>query len=711
MQTNCRLILAGVFALGCSAVVTQLVMMREMLCAFSGNELVLGIVLGNWLLLTGLGAFLGRWSSRLEKPTRAFALGLILAAALPWHQLFLFRMFRELFFVRGSEAGVTGTILASLGFLAPFCVLSGFLLVLAGHILGERENDAGIGRVYMADSIGSVAGGALFSFVLINYCGHFRALQGLAVFTFLLGGFATFYSGKRLFLLGSLIAVESFWIMFAHGDWDLALTKRDYNGQRVLLQANSPYGRLVVVDFEKQTTFFENGLPVIATRNVQQAEETAHYALAQRPKARRVLLIGGGVSGVAREILKYGVEEVTYVELDPRIIEAGRRFLPENLADPRIKVKEIDGRLFIKQSLSNRYDAVIVDMPDPFTSQINRFYTTEFFKEVKRVLVRDGVLLFGLSRYENYAGTELERLLGTARATARESFRNLLLIPGGRVYFLASDGELFSDIANRIEMAGVSTLWMKRGYLDATLAPDRMADLQRAAECPARLNTDFQPVLYFYQLRYWLSQFGTRFGLLEGTLLLSLVVYLLMLPKMSWAVFASGFAASAVEVVLLLGFQILCGSLYRQLGVIVTIFMAGLAVGAWVGNRRRHPRLSVLAFGIAGLAVLLPFLLRQLGDMGSGAAALVVAQSGIALLAFALAVLAGMEFSVAARIQFESGAATASRLFTADCAGAFLGALLASSFLIPAFGVTTTCMATAVLNAVAGVAAWSGGKP
>ena len=56
-----RLILLAVGGIGASAVMTQLALMRELLGAFSGNELVFGISLGSWLLLTGAGAWLGRW--------------------------------------------------------------------------------------------------------------------------------------------------------------------------------------------------------------------------------------------------------------------------------------------------------------------------------------------------------------------------------------------------------------------------------------------------------------------------------------------------------------------------------------------------------------------------------------------------------------------------------------------------------------------------
>ncbi len=118
--------------------------------------------------------------------------------------------------------------------------------------------------------------------------------------------------------------------------------------------------------------FIENGLPFFSTHNVEQIEETVHYAMAQRPDARKVLLVSGGVAGTANEILKYGAAQVTYVELDPLIVAVGRKYLPGNLDDPRIHVVNTDGRLFIKQT-NERFNVVIVDVPEPSTSQINRF--------------------------------------------------------------------------------------------------------------------------------------------------------------------------------------------------------------------------------------------------------------------------------------------------------------------------------------------------
>jgi len=348
---------------------------------------------------------------------------------------------------------------------------------------------------------------------------------------------------------------------------------------------------------------------------------------------------------------------------------------------------------------------VIVDVPSPSTSQINRFYTAEFYSEVRRLLAKDGVIAFSLGRYENYVSKELAQILAAAHATLKQSFRNVLVIPGGRVFFLASDGKLFPDIAARIEQRRIPTQLVNRNYLDAMLTPDRMADVQRATAQMAAVNRDFSPVLYYYHLVHWMSQFKVRSGVLEAALLAALAVYLFTIRPVPLAIFVSGFAASALEVVLLLGFQILYGSVYGQLGIIVTMFMAGLAVGAWVGNRaylKRRRLLATLAFAIAGLSVLIPLVLMALGRSSGSTVSLVVVRVTIAFLTFVLAMLVGMEFPVASQVEFDNASATASRLYTADFVGASLGALLASTFLIPLIGVTAVCLLTAGLNVIGG---------
>jgi spermidine synthase len=730
VATEQRIVLLAVGALGVSCVMTQLVLMRELLGAFSGNEMVLGIVLGLWLLLMGLGTGLGRTSDRLGNPLAVLLVIQILVAILPLAQVFALRALRNVVFIRGAEVGVTETVISAFILLLPYGIVAGYALTLACSILNRCGDTSGAGRVYVADGLGSIVGGILFSFVFVRFLDHLDLLVFPALLNLLGAGATGIRCGRKPLSAMALALAVGVLAMAFLADLDGISTGWLFQKQHIVARANSPYGKLVVTESDGQFDFVENGVPLTSTRDDQHVEETVHYAMAQRPDARKVLLVAGGISGTAKEVLKYDVSRVDYVELDPLILELGRKYLPENLADSRIRVLNTDGRLFIKQA-GEKYDVVIVDVPDPSTAQLNRFYTAEFMAEVRRVLSRDGVLGFSLGHYENYVSPELARLLASARRSLSPSFRNVLVIPGGRVYFLASDGPLFADIAARIEQRQIKTKLVNRHYLDAMLTADRMADIQRAVSQPAAINRDFSPMLYFYHLRHWMSQFNVGFGTLQALLLILLGVYLFRLRGAALVLFASGFAGSALELVLLLAFQVLCGSVYHQVGVIVTVFMAGLALGAVMMNRLMKPgsngaaaccgkpdpapapslhhsttptakHLALLALAIAGYAALLPFLLPLLNQMGGTTMSLFAIKTVITLLTVVLAVLAGMQFPLANRLEFDGSVAGASRLYTADFTGAFLGALLASTLLIPLMGVTGVCLLTAALNLLSG---------
>ena len=749
--------LTAVFALGVSCIITQLALMREMLGVFAGNELVLGVVLGNWLLLMGLGASLGRWASRWEHTPGALIGLLLFTAVVPPVQIVALRGLRQFVFLRGEAIGVVGTVLASLLVLLPYCLAAGFFLALACGALAGRGAAVGAGRVYAMDSLGSVAGGALFSFVLVRWLDHVALLGWPALLNVLVAAWlawrtrnvAASRQSAAVFAKGSLrlaltLAVGAgllAWILLARPD--VSSTARQFPGQRLLFRGNSPYGRLIVTVSGDQTNFIENGVVVAFTPNIEQAEESVHFALAQRPGAQRVLLIGGALSGATREILRYGVTALDDVELDPLVAALGRRFLPAEFNDSRLRLYETDARQFVRRAGAN-YDVVIVALPDPTTAQLNRFFTHEFFQEVHRVLQPGGVLSFAVGRYENYAGPELSRLLSCARQTAVRSFHNVLLLPGGRTYFLASDGPLTPDIAPALERSGVATRWVTRPYLAATLAPDRLADLERAAASTAPVNRDFAPVLYYLHLRYWASQFEGGSRWLALALAVVVAIYLARLRGAAGVIFASGFAGSALELVLLLAVQILTGAVYRQLAWVVTLFMAGLAVGAlaatrWLlkpqpgtgrsgawqsaadqpgeflrrsaetplrGTGRVHPSslLCLLALGVAAFALLLPVLLpalARLATLGAG---------GTAMLAIVLAFTFGLAALVGAQFPLANALATgvrhaAARLYTADFVGASIGALLTSVWLLPAAGVAGVCWITGGLSLLAALIA------
>jgi spermidine synthase len=702
LRTRRADLLLAAGALGLSAAVIQLALLRELLAAFSGNELTLGTGLCCWMLLTAAGTWLGSLPRPILNPLAWIGAGTIAIALCAIVQLLAIRAGRDVLFLRGVAAGPLGTTLACLAALGPFCLGSGALLTFASRAVADENDSAAIGRVYAADGLGGIVGAAAFTYGLSPHFDHAAALCWVVAF---LGVSGAWIAAKHKAHAVLLVA-----ILGALGAAGVAMTDRldrmssqwQHHGA-IVFRATSPYGRVVVTRDAGQLTFFENGAPVIYSANAAAVEELVHYSLAQRPATRGVLLIGGGIAGCAREILRYPqIERVTCVELDPALVAAGRQLRPEAVADARIELVTDDGRKFLRNS-RRRFDAILIALPDPTTIQLNRYFTVEFFRRAHRSLAPGGVLCFAAGQYENYVSPELAALISSARATLRAVFAQVVVFPGSRVYFVGSDSPLTRDIAAALERQGLRPSLVNRNYLDAMLTPDRLADVDRAAADDGTINRDFHPILYLLKVRLWISQFRfPTLGFIAG-LAAVLLASLVGLSPVSRMVFAAGFASSTLEIILMVAFQALYGSVYRQVGAVVATFMLGLSAGAFLGAARTAPAkvkpVRVLAVAIAGLALIVAQVLPQVGrldDWGAGSVGPVV----ILALNVMLGALIGGQFAYAAAARPEQIRRIAPRYLSADLTGAALGALAVSTLLLPLWGVGRVCIAIAALNVV-----------
>ncbi|MDD5528420.1 MAG: polyamine aminopropyltransferase [bacterium] len=92
-------------------------------------------------------------------------------------------------------------------------------------------------------------------------------------------------------------------------------------------------------------------------------EMLVHPAMTVHPDPKKVLIIGGGDGGTVREVLKYPVNKITLVEIDEKVIETSKKFLPElskGLNDPRVEVVIMDAAVYAKKA-KEKYDIILVD--------------------------------------------------------------------------------------------------------------------------------------------------------------------------------------------------------------------------------------------------------------------------------------------------------------------------------------------------------------
>lgn len=691
-----RVIFFSITCLGMSSLITQIVTLREFMNILAGNELVLGMVLGIWLLLTGVGTFAGRWAVRIRKPLVWLVAAQVAIALLPLVHISIIRLLNT-FFLPGLMLGLNATFLLTILILFPYCLVSGFLLTLFSGIGGDRRDAAQIGEVYVLDVIGDIIGGVVFSFLLVYFLSSYQTLLLLMLLNLWAAGLVCLvYFGKRA--AGAIVAILACAVTaITLADLEMITARVMFPGQQVLSQQSTPYGHLVVTESDNQVAVYANGIVAGSTGDVIAAEESVHYALSQHPEPDHILLVSGGLNGGLREAAKYPAQRIDYVELDPALIELVRQYaMPAK--DERIALIAEDARRHLR-SKSSYYDAVLIDLADPSTVQLNRFYTIEFFAEVRNALKKGGILSLNISGAENYANPEISYLAATVYQSLAAIFPHILLIPGEKHYFIAGDRLLDYNIAARLSEKNIATSYVTGDYLRARLTGDRIRGAEEMVRVSAGLNEDFRPTGYFILIRYWLTQFQDSLVLpllLMGGMVLGIVYLLAAAPGRSAqiAVCASGFTGLGLEVVLIVAFQVCYGYVYQQMGVIITGFLLGTALGgAWSVRRasRAGPMMFrldlLLATAALGLALLLP-VVRDTSLIAPGLVSPALLFAGLTGL---IGFLVGAQFPVAARLTFQQVERTAGNLYTLDYLGAALGGLVISTFAIPLLGITATC--------------------
>ncbi|MCK5118787.1 MAG: hypothetical protein KAQ78_04345, partial [Candidatus Latescibacteria bacterium] len=318
------------------------------------------------------------------------------------------------------------------------------------------------GRVYIFEAVGAGIGGLLFTFLLIRYLDPFRIALAISALNLLSAGNLKKVKVKVEVKKGGVgwsqpQPQSQPWVRGIGGAGFLVLLislffwfapKLEHISNRLLWKGydlvhaqNTVYGNIAVTRCPEQVSFFGNGLLMFTFPDYLYAEESVHFALLEHPDPRRVLLIGGGIGGgLEQALLHPSIQHVDYVELDPKVIELGRRYLPPGQAalldDPSVSVHTMDGRRFV-QTAQRGYDVVLIVLPAPFTIQLNRFYTLEFYRRVRKILNEGGVFSFGVVSSENYIGDELSDFLSSMYATLHRVFPDIVVVPGDTNHFIA----------------------------------------------------------------------------------------------------------------------------------------------------------------------------------------------------------------------------------------------------------------------------------
>ncbi len=615
----------AVTVMGFSGLAAQIILLRELLIVFSGNELSIGVIFANWVMLEAIGCYFlpGRLADRSRNALPLFALITILFSLSLPAAVLLTRSLKGLLGVSVGESLGLGTIFgASLLILLPVSILHGALFPLSCRIYAafSARDAPAAGRVYAYETLGTLVGGIACTALLVPHLNTVQAALGLAALNLVTGiallapfrGHGPFH-GAMLVALSGLLLLAGYLLFGGPAErLHRASVRAQWPNLNVLHYENSRYGNICVIENQGQYIFFQDGVPGLITPvpDILAVQEFVHLPLLAHPLPARILIVSGGAGGVINEVLRHpSIESVEYAELDPLILSLLRKFatpLTESeLNDPRVQVRHVDGRLLLRTTPA-RYDLIFVGIEEPSSLQTNRFFTREFFALARDRLDEGGILVLGVPGSLAFPDEGLRNLNSSIYHTLRAVFGHVRVLPGDdRNLLLASDapGVLAMDralIEKRLSERALAADVLVPWQIEKRLHPGWQLWFARFIQGSSqRINRDFQPLGLFYSISHWNALFAPAFGRLYAPLekmdlrWIALALALLLgaffvrrwrggssPPGIPLAIAATGFAGMIFDLVVIFAFQAVYGYVFSWIGLLVASFMAGAACGS-----------------------------------------------------------------------------------------------------------------------------------
>jgi len=287
------------------------------------------------------------------------------------------------------------------------------------------------------------------------------------------------------------------------------------------------------------------------------------------------------------------------------------------------------------------------------------------------------------------------------------------------------------ELVKRLEERKIKTSLFTKSYIEHRLHERWLNWFSKSMERKeVHINSDFQPLGVFFNLSYWNALFspylsklfkwfeGLSLGLtigITGLLTVFLTVLFLKKPGLSgyspsYSIFTSGFADMMLHLAIIFTFQTLYGYLYHQIGLLITVFMVGIALSSFFITQRLDriekgytlflwTELSIILF-----AILLPFVLTIPSHHLEKTSIYVLLYATFLIMSFLCGILVGFQFPLATKIYLKthSGegriAHTAGLLYGADLFGGFFGGLFGGVLLLPVLGLKESCFMMAIIK-------------
>ena len=385
-------LLAATFLVAIAGLIYELVAATVSSYLLGDSVRQFSMVIGVFLSAMGLGSWLSRYVGH------AFS-GFV------WAQILLGLvggfMAPVLFITYGwmDEVG-----LPLFGMLIAVGVLSGMEIPLIVRLLKEEgASEFRLENVLSVDYVGALAASLAFPLLIIPHLGLMSASLSFGALNLAVAGLSLWIFRDRasaaqrgVWALAFAATLLALW----QSERLVSVADAGLYQDSIILDRATPYQQITVTRHrDRVRLFLDHSIQFDTIDEYRYHEMLVHPAMGLAPRARDILILGGGDGMAAREVLRHdGVETVTLVDLDPEVTTLFRDhpdLAPLNdhaLSDPRVTIVNSDAWEYIEHAEA-LFDVIILDLPDPKTLALSRLYSRGFYGLLAERLTAQGLIV------------------------------------------------------------------------------------------------------------------------------------------------------------------------------------------------------------------------------------------------------------------------------------------------------------------------------
>lgn len=684
------------FLLGFFSVGGQVLLLRELVADFRGDELFIGTALFGWMIAVALGAYLG---GRKVKPIGTELLFAIGAILLPL-SLIAIRLSSTIFnYTAGEIIPFSLAAIMSVLLTFPTGFISGILFSSVSRE-GFRPS-ASINIVYLFEGLGAFVGGVAMTALIGPVFSNLSMAVGLGAIVVLFG--LVSLNGRVIYITAFVSFLILIAVKYSVPKLDLYFDEVKYYPYNVEDSFDTYYGHQTIISRDSTVVLLTDNKIEATYPNLEVAENILIPPLLYKPEAKNILIFGRSEFGL--EQLSNSMPEIKITTIDPRgsLALALNKIIKSNQNINRI---EDDALTYINnRDVITKYDIIIALPGKPDSYKAGRFYSEQFLRSTKRILNPDGLLYMPTSYdTDRFISEQKRNVLSAIYRTAKYSYQYVFLWPGTSTLFFMSNESLFEipydTIVNRINNLNYKPQFISDNYLKDRLDEFKISGLQNSLDSTGGINNLENPKLIYKQilLNSKLNKtdnaithfiFDTVFPALFVLLgIILLFVFSIKGRKTQkkrktfglFLYFTAGLTTLTAELIAFYLYQSTAGSLYSELGLMIGTFMLGLSLGTYISIKSEAERLEY-----PSLLLLLTSMLLYLFTYAQIPAMAVLYYHLLFLFTTALAG-GGLFVSATYRYYFGRVGANRGTGYAFEIAGSAVGALFTITILLPLIG-------------------------